>query len=329
MNNLLQKLKQLLDQKTYLFGVYDGEQIKADSVPDLTGDQVEIEIQSNDIAIRGFDEHSLEEHLSPQTQYLNISGQGYQRNIAYTVSGNLNAHKILLCLPGLLGTRESFAVLHAYFLRFKEIQVISMDFVGRGESDPLSDNEKYTMSLYLSDKHKLADNLILAKNNKNIKLTILGTSMGGVLAMYVAEVLKNSIHQIIMNDVALTVNWTALFSLYRSMKSEVGYLEMHELAKNLNVYERAIRDVQLPGHFDISYKADVWGMNFHDVLYRFEGRLALIYGGHSKICTKRRVEEAVEHFSHLKNYRAEGASHPAPYDLNVCGFIQDQMGIKG
>lgn len=46
------------------------------------------------------------------------------------------------------------------------------------------------------------------------------------------------------------------------MKSEVGYLEMHELAKNLNVSEPAIRDVQLPGHFDLSFKEDVWGMNF-------------------------------------------------------------------
>lgn len=331
MNQLLQKLKQLFKLKTYPASIHDFKhaEIQVDRVFDSVMNDAELNHHSDYITIEDSEEQLIEEHQPPQIHYINVGDKGLQRNIAYTVSGNLNAHKILLCLPGLLETKESFAVLHAYFLQFKEIQVISMEFVGRGKSDPLPDSEQYSMSLYLSDIHKLIDQVILTKHKKNIELTILGTSMGGVLAMYVAEMLKDSIHQIVMNDVALTVNWSALFGLYRSMKNEVGYLELPKLAKELNVSERAIWDVQLPGHFDLSYKADIWGMNFHDVLSGFEGRLALIYGGHSKICTKRRVKEAVEHFPHLKTYRAEGASHPAPYDLNVCGFIQDQMGIKG
>lgn len=130
MNNLLQKLKQLLDQNSYPLGVYDNKQIKDDSVPNLTGDQVELDVHSNDIEIRGFDEHSLEERLSPQTQHLNISGQYHQRNIAYTVSGNLNAHKILFCLPSLLETRESFAVLHAYFFNLKRSKLLAWILLG-------------------------------------------------------------------------------------------------------------------------------------------------------------------------------------------------------
>ena len=101
------------------------------------------------------------------------------RQIAYTASGNRNAHKVLLCLPGLLETKQSFTILHAYFLRFKEVQVISVDFAGRGESDPLVNTEQYSMSLYLSGICKFIHEQIYTKETKVIELTILGTSMGG------------------------------------------------------------------------------------------------------------------------------------------------------
>ena len=91
------------------------------------------------------------EIVTPETRYFEIKDKGQIKKIAYTVSGNLNADKVLLCLPGLLETKASFLVLHAYFLKFEECKVISIDVSGRGESDYIGEQGEYTMSLYLSE----------------------------------------------------------------------------------------------------------------------------------------------------------------------------------
>jgi len=265
----------------------------------------------------------------PTTEFFETESGNSARRIAYTISGNLDANKVLLCLPGLLETKSSFTVLHAYFLRFSECKVISIDFSGRGESDALAAHEQYKMSVYLSDISQFLESKIFLKSDKKVRLTILGTSMGGVLAMYLAQRFKSKIYEIILNDIALTVNWTSLYSLYKSMHNEVGYSEIRDLAHELSVDQRAIAEVQLPTHFDLSYRADVWGMNFHDALEAYKGRVGLIYGGESKICTKRRVSEAKAFIRNLHTCEVPGAGHPAPFDLKVCSFIQDEMSVKG
>jgi hypothetical protein len=265
--------------------------------------------------------------VRPETRYFLINDGEDDRKIAYTISGDMNGKNILLCLPGLLETKASFMVIHAYFLKFDNCKIISIDFSGRGQSDNITDQEDYKMSLYLSDISRLIKELILVSGRSTQKLTILGTSMGGVLAMYLTQIFGKKIYGIILNDIALTVNWTSLYTLYKSMKNDLGFREVRELAKELSVDERVVSDVQLPGHFDLSYQADVWGMNFHEALEGFKGKVSLIYGSDSKICTKLRVEEAKTYMPHLQTIEVIGAGHPAPFNLQVCEFIQTEMSI--
>jgi len=249
------------------------------------------------------------------------------RNIAYTISGDEDGENILLCLPGLLETKSSFLIIHAYFLKFANCKVISVDLSGRGESDFIDKHGTYKMSLYLSDISQLIQGVILTEGKGNQGITILGTSMGGVLAMYLTQIFGKKIRGIILNDIALAVNWTSLYLLYKSMKNNLGFKKVRELAKDLSVDEKAISDVQLPSHFDLSYQADVWGMNFHEALEGFKGRVGLIYGSHSKICTKQRVEDAKSFIPKMQILEVPDAGHPAPFNLLVCDFIQSQMGV--
>ena len=267
------------------------------------------------------------ETTAPETRYFEILDGDKSRKLAYTISGDLNAENVLLCLPGLLETKKTFLVIHAYFLKFQNCKVISVDFSGRGESDHLDPVGVYTMSLYLSDISQLIRGIILTDEKVKSKLTILGTSMGGVLAMYLTQTFGKKIYEIILNDIALTVNWTSLYSLYKSMKNELGFREAQQLAKDLKVDERAISDVQLSGHFDLSYRADIWGMNFHEALENYKGKVGLIYGEVSKICTQQRVEEAKSVIPKLSTLEVAGSGHPAPFNLAVCGFIQSEMGV--
>jgi pimeloyl-ACP methyl ester carboxylesterase len=183
------------------------------------------------------------------------------------------------------------------------------------------------MSLYLLDLRKFIKELILDDKSKPPRITILGTSMGGVLAMYLTQYFSKNIFAIILNDIALTVNWTSLYALYKSMKHELGYREVRQLAQELQVDEKAIADVQLPSHFDLSYRADIWGMNFHEALEGYKGKLALIYGANSEICTQRRVEEVKKMIPNLSVFKEKEAGHPVPINLMVCEFIQLEMGL--
>jgi pimeloyl-ACP methyl ester carboxylesterase len=262
----------------------------------------------------------------PKTLYFQQDGDA--RKIAYTISGDRNAEKNLLCLPGLLETKNSFALVHDYFLSVERCEVISVDFSGRGQSDSIDNQDEYKMSLYLNDlTHFINENILAAKGSQK-KITVLGTSMGGVLAMYLTQHHGKAIDGIILNDIALTVNWTALYSLYKSMKNQTGFKGIRELASDLRVDEQVISDVQQPSHFDLPYKADVWGMNFHEALEGYRGKIALIYGDQSKICTKQRVLEAKAHIPRLETYAVAGAGHPAPLNEAVCHFIQSQMGLR-
>ncbi|MBU3626894.1 alpha/beta hydrolase [Polynucleobacter sp. JS-Safj-400b-B2] len=265
---------------------------------------------------------------APETHYFQIEDDRHPRKIAYTVSGNMNAENILICLPGLLETKASFASIHAYFLRFENCKVISIDFSGRGESDYIDQYGAYKMSLYLSDVGKLIQGTILTAAKTHQRLSIFGTSMGGVLAMYLTKIFDKKINSIVLNDIALTVNWTALYTLYKSMKNELGFKEVRELAKELSVDEKAIADVQLPGHFDLSYRADVWGMNFHEALEGFKGKVGLVYGGESKICTEQRVHEIKAFIPRLNTLKVLNAGHPVPVDDLVCDFVHSQMGLR-
>ena len=266
--------------------------------------------------------------ISPETRYFQIQDEQHPRKIAYTVSGDMNAENILVCLPGLLETRTSFLGIHAYFLNFENYKVISVDFSGRGESDYIDQYGAYKMSLYLSDVSELIQGAVLAETGAHQRLTILGTSMGGVLAMYLTKIFDKKINAIVLNDIALTVNWTALYTLYKSMKNELGFKEVRELAKELSVDEKAIADVQLPGHFDLSYRADVWGMNFHEALEGFKGKVGLVYGGESKICTEQRVQEIKAFVPRLNTFEVLNAGHPVPFDDLVCDFIHSQMSLR-
>jgi pimeloyl-ACP methyl ester carboxylesterase len=207
-------------------------------------------------------------------------------------------------------------------------EVISVDFSGRGQSDSIDNQDEYKMSLYLDDLTHFINENILANKNSQKKITILGTSMGGVLAMYLTQHHGKAIDGIILNDIALTVNWTALYSLYKSMKNQTGFKGIRELASDLRVDEQVISDVQQPSHFDLPYKADVWGMNFHEALEGYRGKIALIYGDQSKICTKQRIVEAKAHIPRLETYAVAGAGHPAPLNEAVCHFIQSQMELR-
>ena len=98
----------------------------------------------------------------------------------------------LLCLPGLTRNTRDFDFLAPHV---PGLQMIAMDYRGRGQSDNAPDFNSYNVPREARDAIELLDHLGLAKS------TILGTSRGGLIAMALAATFRDRVSGVILNDV--------------------------------------------------------------------------------------------------------------------------------
>ena len=249
------------------------------------------------------------------------------RKLAYSVSGDLGAEKIFLCLPGLLETRVNFEPLLAVAHTHENCCWISMDYCGRGDSDPLDAKTNYTMSVYLADiEFFLAESVFKIKPTAKRRLFLVGTSMGGILAMQLAKKLGKKIHGLILNDVSLSLYWSSLYGLYAQFdkaKNEQGFG-----ALALGVEPRAIKDVQSPAHFDLHYEFDLLGMHFHHLLKGFDGAILLVHNSHSSLCPTEIAHQSKRYVPQVEIFTVRGQSHPVDWSSEVCEWITRAVGLK-
>lgn len=250
------------------------------------------------------------------------------RKLVYSQVGENDSSQVLLCLPGLLETRGSYGPLLRALDGVAGLRVISVDLCGRGDSDPLPTDAGYSLSLYLSDIEALIQQEIVGYADAKPRLDILGTSMGGILGMYLAASPKNNVTGLLLNDVGLGLHWMSIYGLYESMKTEGLKPEAYNLASRLRVTQGALRDVQSPHHFDLPHTKNWKGMHFGQILKTFVGPLSLIYGGESGVCLPEQVQEMQDKFPQLVTLCIEKAKHPVPYSEAVCAFVLEQMQVK-
>ncbi|WP_134724310.1 alpha/beta fold hydrolase [Paracoccus luteus] len=97
----------------------------------------------------------------------------------------------VLCLAGLTRSMDDFDYLAP---TLADCRMIRMDYRGRGQSD-WTGAETYTVPVEGADALALLDHLGIAK------AAIVGTSRGGLIAMYLAAVAKDRLLGVCLNDV--------------------------------------------------------------------------------------------------------------------------------
>ncbi|WP_170420212.1 alpha/beta fold hydrolase [Ruegeria arenilitoris] len=109
--------------------------------------------------------------------------------------------KPLLCLAGLTRNSRDFSFFapHANGLR-----VITMDYRGRGDSDFDPDYRNYSVPREAQDVIELLDHLKLDR------VSILGTSRGGLIAMTLAAICPERLSAVILNDVGPVIEPSAI-----------------------------------------------------------------------------------------------------------------------
>ncbi|BDU59121.1 hypothetical protein LMORI2_21030 [Limnohabitans sp. MORI2] len=243
------------------------------------------------------------------------------RHLAYSSVGDVNSPHVLLCLPGLLETRATFDPLLQAADGLQGLRVISVDLCGRGDSSCLPGDKGYTMQVYLEDIEHFIRHELMPDGKPVPHIDVLGTSMGGILAMYLAHDAHNHVSGLFFNDIGLDLPWMSIYGLYDGMKQAGRLPTPEEMAEQFNVSIGAVLAVQSPSHFDLPYRKDWKGMKFGHLLNGFKGPVRLMHGGNSGVCTPQQVKALQREFAKAQVLEVADAAHPVPFNAVVNQFV--------
>ena len=136
----------------------------------------------------------------------------------------------LLCLSGLTRNLDDFDFVSPHLSMFR---LIKLDYRGRGRSDWAADYKTYMVPREAADALELLDHLNIDKT------AILGTSRGGIIAMFLAHIAKNRLSAVALNDIGPELQSTGLDDIF-------AYLGRPPTAKTLEEAAR-MRAAHSPG----------------------------------------------------------------------------------
>jgi len=170
--------------------------------------------------VAGFEDHFYQSHDGLSLYY-----RDYRRDD----TGPASDHVPVLCLPGLTRNSKDFAAIAAHLA--PDRRVLALEFRGRGrsQSDPASEN--YVPPTYARDVITLLDLLGLEK------VVLLGTSLGGLVSMLLANMIADRIHGVILNDIGAAVDPSGLarISSYAGKMGPVdSWAQAAEQARTMN-----------------------------------------------------------------------------------------------
>jgi len=263
-----------------------------------------------------------------------VTGQTKGRWLYGEDIGPEAAHHIFVCLPGILETRTSFDELIAHLGR--DYRLFVLDWPGRGKSDPLQDSSDYCMSQYLQDfgivyahiqgrleaSQSRGLSFGLFRSPKPKRVHLVGTSMGGLLAMFFARYPSTPITSVVLNDVGCLLPWSGILGLMTGLqgvtKGSALLGQTQDLARELDVDPRLLRAVQAPGHLDLPHETTLQGVDFGDVFREVGLPILVLKGEESEIVNDVAAEHLTGCHPNTTIVSVPGAGHPVPYSQRVC-----------
>jgi len=260
---------------------------------------------------------------SVSSEFHLINGGEVHRKIAYSRIGQIDAKNIFLCLPGLLETRESFNPLLSVVENYGDCCWVIIDYCGRGNSDQLPTSEQYSFSKYLADTEDLIKTLILPlKLDSSRKFHLIGTSMGGILAMHLVNRFRDKVGCVVLNDIGLSLYWSSLMALYKSIKESDRQID------KLRVDPRALNAVHSHSHFDLPYEFDLFGMQFYSLLQNFNGQVVLLHNAESPICSLSIANQSKSKYADLIIWTLNKQGHPTNWEKSTATKLAQMTKLK-
>ncbi len=152
-------------------------------------------------------------------------------NLAYSDEGQGFP---VLCLAGLTRNSRDFDYLVPHL---PPVRLICPDYRGRGASDWSDDPSTYSWDTEARDVIDLLDHLNIQKT------AILGTSRGGLIAMYLAATAKDRLSGICFNDIGPEISHAGLERIKGYVGQPPPYSSQQEMAAAMPEHSTAFRDV--------------------------------------------------------------------------------------
>ena len=126
-----------------------------------------------------------------EKSFLSLTTRGFHR-VAYNEWGRKDRGHSVICVHGLTRNSHDFDALAAALEQDR--RVACPDIVGRGRSDWLADKQQYTFATYCGDMVALMARL------GDDTFDWVGTSMGGMIGMFLAAHPNTPIRKLVIND---------------------------------------------------------------------------------------------------------------------------------
>lgn len=151
---------------------------------------------------------------------------------------------VVVCLPGLTRNSKDFHEIARHLA--PRYRVLSLDLRGRGWSGWDPDWRNYNPATYIADTWKLVDQLGISN------CILLGTSLGGLLAMIMASQRPELVSAIVLNDVGPEADPAGYARILASLDHAVEVRNWQEAARQCQrIYGPALPD--MPGEFWLAF----------------------------------------------------------------------------
>ena len=249
-----------------------------------------------------------------------------RQNLVYSILGE--GSSTILCLHGL--TRNSSDFFYLAKSLSIDHKVISIDMPGRGQSDYLQDPHKYNYNTY----YRCVIDFLNSLHVRNVK--IVGTSMGGIIAMYVAAYSPDIVSAIVLNDIGPYIaldplrklsTYVSRYPAFANKKAAEDYLRMFlsplalkkeehwshmidnsiKLANDGNYYLNY--DPKIGKIFEQSINSMDEGMNLWHVWQKIKQPILVLRGQKSTILTEDTVNRMKEGRDNVDSIEYQGVGH--------------------
>jgi len=178
-------------------------------------------------------------------RFQSLGPHGFHQ-VAYTEWGDPHNDRIVVCVHGLNRNSRDFDALATTLAdRFR---IVCMDVVGRGSSDWLRHKGDYGFSLYLADAAALLARITAPLPSTRLRRVLhgsprakrrvdwIGTSMGGLIGLFLAAKPRSPIRRLVLNDVGPMVPWSGLTRLKGIHAGfDKRFADLDEIEKHLRI----------------------------------------------------------------------------------------------
>ncbi len=260
-----------------------------------------------------------------QHYFYSMNQRGFHR-LAYTEWGDAANRDIIMCAHGLtLNSRYFDAFAKACEDHYR---VVCPDVVGRGKSDWV-DPEFYWFSQYVADAATL-----LARTG-NDKVNWIGTSMGGLIGIYLATLANSPIKRLVLNDVGPAIPKENMAAIAQYVGGDERFHNHEEVEAHLRKLfpkfgelspgqwrhlARVGSQVTAEGDLRLAYDPriresfrnvdedfEIW-----DLWEKIDIPVLILRGADSAILTQATMEEMLRRNSRARGHVFEGIGHAPP-----------------